>query len=356
MLKRIGRLQERLKDLQLGAMLITYPANRRYITGFTGSEGIILITMEESFLITDFRYVSQVKEQVPHITLMEHQGSPFKTLGEVCAKKNITAVAFEEDHLTYAAYHELQKALEGVHLNPVKKVVESLRMVKDEDELTTIRQAADIADHAFTQILSIIQPGMKEKEVALRLEFYMRETGASSSSFNIIVASGKRSALPHGIASDKELEAGDLVTLDFGALYKGYASDITRTIMLGTPTQRQKEIYDIVLTAQMETIERIRPGMTGMEADHIAREIITNRGYGEFFGHGTGHGLGSEVHEDPRLSKQGKIELAPGMVVTVEPGIYLPDFGGVRIEDDIVITETGCEVLTKSKKDLIVIN
>jgi Xaa-Pro aminopeptidase len=297
-----------------------------------------------------------VKEQAPHITLVEHQGSIFKTLGEVCEKRGITEVAFEEDHVTYSGFHNLQKDLGSVVLKPIKKIVETLRMVKDEDELSFIRQASEIADHAFSRILEVIQPGMKEKDVALKLEFFMRERGASSSSFDIIVASGKRSALPHGIASEKELEIGDLITLDFGALYRGYASDITRTIMLGTPNQRQEEIYNIVLTAQMETIDKIRPGMTGVEADHIAREVITNRGYGEFFGHGTGHGLGSEVHEDPRLSKQGKIELIPGMVVTVEPGIYLPDFGGVRIEDDILITEMGCEVLTKSKKELIVIH
>lgn len=184
----------------------------------------------------------------------------------------------------------------------MKKTVETFRMIKDEEELLTIRQAAQIADHAFSEILKTIQPGLRENEVALKLEWLMREQGASSSSFDIIVASGKRSALPHGIASDKVLEAGDLVTLDFGARYKGYASDITRTIVLGKPSLRQQEIYEIVLTAQMEAIDKIKPGMTGSEADHIAREYITGRGYGEFFGHGTGHGLGSEVHEDPRLS------------------------------------------------------
>lgn len=355
MQNRIHKLQGQLSQLQAEAMLITYPANRRYMTGFSGSAGVVVITSTEAIIITDFRYITQVKEQAPHVTLIEHHGVLNEALKDVCAKRGITSLAFEEDHVTYAGYKELNKTL-GVSLVPVKRVIETLRMIKDEEELSTLRRAAEIADQAFSEIIKIIRPGMKEKEVALQLELLMREQGASSSSFSIIVASGARSALPHGIASDKLLKEGDLVTLDFGAMYQGYASDITRTIMLGEPDARQKEIYEVVLTAQMKAIDEIRPGMTGVEADQIARKYITERGYGEFFGHGTGHGLGSEVHEDPRLSQQGKITLEPGMVVTVEPGIYLPGFGGVRIEDDIVITQTGCEVLTKSAKDFIIID
>lgn len=355
MQNRINKLQEKLSQLQVGAMLITYPANRRYITGFTGSAGVVVVTSKEAIIITDFRYVTQVKEQAPHVTLVEHQGSINEALRDICSQREVTSLAFEEDCVTYAGYQELKRDLD-ITLVPVKKVIEAQRMIKDEEELLVLRQAAKIADDTFSQILTHIKPGMKEKDVALQLELFMREQGASSSSFAIIVASGERSALPHGVASDKILETGDLVTLDFGALYKGYASDITRTIMLGTPDQRQREIYEIVLTAQMKAINEIQPGMTGIEADLIARDYITLRGYGEFFGHGTGHGLGSEVHEDPRLSKQGKTELRPGMVVTVEPGIYLPGFGGVRIEDDIVITESGCELLTHSPKELIILD
>lgn len=354
--QRIARLRKQMVQKGIQAMLISHPVNRRYITGFTGSAGLALITAEEAVLITDFRYLTQVKEQAPHMTLSEHKGRIFSTVAEECRKLGIKTLAFEQDHLTYAQYKQLEEALDGVPAEPVSGLVEQLRMIKDEEELAIIRQAARIADRTFEEIIKEIKPGMKEIEIAMRLEFLMREMGASSSSFDIIVASGKRSALPHGKASDKVLEKGDLVTLDFGAFYKGYASDITRTLMLGKPNEKQKEIYDIVLEAGKLAIDSIRPGITGREADAAARDYIAQHGYGDYFGHGTGHGLGLEVHEAPRLSIQGDTLLAAGMVVTVEPGIYLPDFGGVRIEDDVLVTESGCEVLTHCTKELIIID
>jgi Xaa-Pro aminopeptidase len=197
---------------------------------------------------------------------------------------------------------------------------------------------------------------VSEREAALEIEFFLRKNGATSSSFDTIVASGERSAMPHGVASDRVMGRGEFVTLDFGAYYKGYCSDLTRTVVLGPPTDRHREIYGIVREAQESVLERIRPGMTGREADAIARGIITRRGYGDCFGHGTGHGLGMEIHEEPRLSLGGNTVLEPGMTVTVEPGIYIPGFGGVRIEDDIVITAQGAEILTRAEKDLIVID
>ncbi len=354
--QRITRLRQQMAEKGIEAMLISHPVNRCYITGFTGSAGLVLITAEEAVLITDFRYVTQVKEQAPHVTLSEHKGQVFSTVAEECKKLGIKSLAFEQDHLTYAQHKQLEEALAGIPTHPVSGLVEQLRMIKDEEELKIIRQAARIADRTFEEIIKEIKPGMRENEVAMRLEFLMREMGASSSSFDIIVASGKRSALPHGTASDKVLERGDLVTLDFGAFYKGYASDITRTLMLGKPDEKQKEIYDIVLEAGKLAINSIRPGITGREADAVARDYIARHGYQDYFGHGTGHGLGLEVHESPRLSVQGDTRLAPGMVVTVEPGIYLPDFGGVRIEDDVLVTGSGCEVLTHCTKELIIID
>lgn len=354
--QRIERLRLSMAEAGVESMLVSHPVNRRYVTGFTGSAGFALITATEAILITDFRYVTQVKEQAPHMTLVEYKGFIFQAVAEQCKKLGVTALAFEQDHLTFAQHKELQDRLEGIATKPVSGLVEKLRMIKDQDELNMIRHAAQIADRTFAQIIQEIKPGMKEKDVAMRLEFLMREMGASSSSFDIIVASGKRSALPHGTASDKVLEKGDLVTMDFGALYQGYASDITRTIMLGQPSEKQKEIYDIVLEAGKRSIAAIRPGITGIEADAAARDYIAQHGYGDFFGHGTGHGLGLEVHEAPRLSVQGDMVLKAGMVVTVEPGIYLADLGGVRIEDDVVVTESGCEVLTHSTKELIIID
>lgn len=354
---RIRRLQEVLKEAGQEALLITHPANRRYVSGFTGSAGVVLITANDAFLITDFRYTIQANEQSPACQVLIHQGDMWQQVGEKCQELKLKSLAFEPDHLTFAEYKRLEGHLGNISLTPGEKWVETLRMVKDEEELKLVRRAAQIADEAFENILSEIRPGVSEREIAFRLEVLMRERGASSSSFDMIVASGKRSALPHGTASEKVIEKGDLVTLDFGAVYEGYVSDLTRTVVLGKPSEKQKEIYDIVLEACNRTIQALKPGMTGKEADAIARDYISAKGYGEYFGHSTGHGIGLEVHEGPRLSGlNGDDILIPGMIVTVEPGIYLPDLGGVRIEDDVLITETGCEVLTHSSKELIIID
>lgn len=354
-MKRVERLRKEMDEQGIGALLITDVTNRRYVTGFTGTSGFALVTAEHALLITDFRYVTQAQEQTPHFKVIKHRDSIWEQVAEQCQALGIEALAFEAEHLTYAAYRELEKQMGSRELKPTSALVENLRQIKDEQELARMQKAADIADRAYAHILTFIRSGMTEREVMHELEFTMRRLGASSSSFDIIVASGIRSALPHGVASDKRIETGDLVTLDFGAVYDGYCSDITRTVMVGEPTEKQREIYDIVLTAQKRTIDELRPGMTGREADAVARDAIAEKGYADHFGHGTGHGLGLNVHEAPRLSPKGETVLEPGMVVTVEPGIYIPDFGGVRIEDDVVITETGCRRLTKSDKDLIIL-
>lgn len=355
MKKRIDRLRERLKEQDLEALLVTHPMNRRYLTGFTGTAGMVLVTEKEAKLLVDFRYVEQAQKQAPHLDVVRVGGEPFRTVAGLCREWNVSRLAFEQDHLVYARAEKLKSILDGVEVVPVSNMVEKLRETKDADELETLRRAARIVDEVFAEILKEIRPGLRERDIAFRLEFLMREKGADSSSFDIIVASGPRSALPHGVASDRVLEKGDLVTLDFGALYEGYCSDITRTIVLGKPNERQREIYDIVLHAQQAALEAVRPGVTGRDVDKVARDIITDRGYGEQFGHSTGHGIGLEIHEAPTLSVNGETVLQSGMVVTVEPGIYLPGFGGVRIEDDVVVTEQGKEVLTHSPKNLIVI-
>lgn len=237
-------------------------------------------------------------------------------------------------------------------LVPVSGWVEQLRLIKTEDELAILQRAADIADETFEHICTYIRPGVSELDVANEMERYMRSLGATQSSFDSIVASGVRGALPHGVASDKLIEEGELVTLDFGALYNGYISDITRTVAVGEPSEQMKEVYEIVLAAQKRGVEQIRPGMKASEADKVVRDVIVEKGYGEAFGHSTGHGIGLEVHEMPALSSRNDTVLQCGMTVTVEPGIYLPGIGGVRIEDDIVLTETGNRRLTKSSKEL----
>ncbi|WP_028548794.1 M24 family metallopeptidase [Paenibacillus sp. UNC451MF] len=353
---RIERLRTVLQEQGLKALLITNAVNRLYMTGFTGSSGIVLISETKAYLLTDFRYMTQAPAQATAFEVVEHAPNPMETARDLLTKQGISKVGFEQNDMTYGAYQTTAKALSGIELAATDGIVEKLRVIKDESEIAVLQEAADLADRTFTHILNFLKPGAKEADIALEMEMFVRKNGAASTSFETIVASGERSALPHGKASDRILQADEFVTLDYGAYYKRYCSDITRTVVVGKPTDKHKEIYNIVLEAQMTALDKIKPGMTGKEADAVARDIIQRYGYGDYFGHGTGHGLGMEVHEAPRLSKNGETVLTPGMVVTVEPGIYLPGFGGVRIEDDIVVTDTGIKILTHSSKDLIALD
>lgn len=352
---RVQRLRDVMDSKGLEALWIESEFNRRYLTGFTGSAGYVLITKDRAILLTDFRYMTQAPQQAVDFEVIEH-AKVSDTLRGLLSDMNIKQLAFEQDHMTYVAYTTLAQELSPVELVPVSSIVEDIRMIKDAEELQIMREAADLADRTFSHILNYLKPGVSELDISLEMEFFMRKNGASSTSFDTIIASGERSALPHGVASEKLLQPNELITMDFGAIYKGYCSDITRTVMLGTPSDKQKEIYNIVLESQLYALEHIRPGMTGREADALSRDIITKYGYGPNFGHSLGHGVGMEVHEFPRLAKTGDTVLTPGMVVTVEPGIYVPGFGGVRIEDDIIITETGIEIITHSTKDLLVLD
>lgn len=352
---RLDKLRFALQEQGLQAILITNATNRQYMTGFTGSSGYVLITESKAYLLTDFRYMTQAPKQAIGYEVVEHAPKAMATVKDLLLKSGIAKVGFEQDDMTYGTFLSTSDALSGIELIATSGLVEKLRMIKDELELAVMQEAADLADRTFDHILSFIQTGTKEIDIALEIEIFMRRNGATSTSFETIVASGERSALPHGKASDRVIQTNEFVKLDYGAYFKSYCSDITRTVVVGQPTNKHKEIYSIVLEAQLETLDKIRPGMTGKDADAIARNVIKQHGYGDYFGHGTGHGLGMEIHEAPRLSVQGDTVLTPGMTVTVEPGIYLPGFGGVRIEDDIVITETGIHILTHSSKDLIVL-
>lgn len=352
-MERVEKLRSAMNEAGFEALLIGSQYNRQYISGFSGSSGYVLITGSKSILLTDFRYTVQAASQATGFEIVEHGTSPLQNVLDILKGEGLSGLAFEQDHVTYAEYLSWSKVLEGVKLVPSAGLVENLRMFKDEAELAVMQEAADLADRTFKHICGIIASGIRESDVALEMEVFMRSNGATSSSFDTIVASGERSALPHGVASDRIIGNNEFVKLDFGALYNSYCSDITRTVVVGKPSDRHLEIYNIVLEAQLHALENIKPGMTGMEADALARDVITRYGYGDNFGHSTGHGLGMEVHEAPRLSRLSDTILTPGMVVTVEPGIYLPGFGGVRIEDDIVITESGIKILTSSPKELI---
>lgn len=353
--ERVNRLRKLLVESSYEAILIGSDINRRYISGFTGSSGMVLITQDESYLLTDFRYRTQAPQQAAGFQIVEHGANPINDVRELLAKHGIKQLAFEQDHVVYSQYSAWAEALPGIELQPSGALVEKLRMIKDAAELKVMQEAADLADKTFSHILNIIKPGIRESDIALEMEVFMRSHGATSSSFDTIVASGERSALPHGVASDRLVGQDEFVKLDFGAYYQGYCSDLTRTVVVGTPTEKHREIYSIVLEAQLHALEHIKPGISGREADALARDVIAKYGYGDLFGHGTGHGLGMEIHESPRLSKLSDTILTPGMTVTVEPGIYIPGFGGVRIEDDIVITETGIKILTSSPKELIIL-
>ncbi|MBS2969601.1 aminopeptidase P family protein [Metabacillus sp. KIGAM252] len=351
----LEKLRNSFKSSEIDGMLITSEYNRRYMTGFTGSAGLAIISESKAVFITDFRYVEQAGKQAQGYEIIQHTGSIIEEAAEQAKKMGITKLGFEQDHITFAAYQQYQKAMNGITLAPVSGAVEKLRLIKSPAEIKILKEAAEIADAAYSHILHFVRPGLKEIDVSNELEFFMRKNGAASSSFDIIVASGFRSALPHGTASEKEIETGDFVTLDFGAYYKGYCSDITRTFAVGEPSDKLKEIYSVVLEAQLRGMNGIKAGITGKEADALTRDYIAEKGYGEYFGHSTGHGLGMEVHEGPALSSRSETVLESGMVVTVEPGIYIAGLGGVRIEDDTVVTENGNEALTSSPKELIIL-
>ena len=353
--QRIRRIRDMLREQKLDALLVTEPSNRRYISGFTGTSGLVVITPAAAWLLTDFRYVEQAGEQAPFFEVVEHQGEAVHTLKELLNKAGVRQLGFDQNHLVYGEYQRLQEALNPIRLVPTAEWVERLRYVKDPEEIRLIRKAVAIADQAFEHVLNILRPGIRECDVAAEIEYKMRRLGASGPAFDTIVASGPRSALPHGVASERVLQAGDMITLDFGARYQGYCSDLTRTVALGRVDDKLREIYRIVLEAQLKGLAEIRPGMTGREADAVVRSYISERGYGEAFGHGTGHAIGLDIHEAPSLSRRSESTLEKGMVLTVEPGIYLPGLGGVRIEDDVLLTETGLEVLTGAPKEFLVI-
>lgn len=355
MMLRVEKLRKKMREENLDAFLVMSPYNLRYLTSFTGTTGLAVITLEKAFLITDFRYIEQAASQVQGFEIIKNTGPIFDEVAILVQKEGLKVLAFEEATVSCLQYSILEEIIEA-DLIPISKMIEELREVKDKEEIIFIEKACSIADMAYDYILKMIQPGMSEIEVANQLDFYMRSLGASGVSFETIVASGVRSAMPHGVASKKLIQQGDLITLDFGCCYEGYVSDMTRTFAIGDPGEQLKEIYQIVREAQLAVIDVAKPGIIGKQLDAVARDYITKQGYGDAFGHATGHGIGLEIHEEPSVSLFcSEKQFVKGNVITDEPGIYLPGVGGVRIEDDLLITEDGNHVLTKSPKELIIL-
>ncbi|RIN96029.1 M24 family metallopeptidase [Mammaliicoccus sciuri] len=350
---KINKLREVMNEKGLEAVVILSPYNRRYLSGFTGTSGSLLITQDKSLLITDFRYIQQANDQAQDFEVINQEGPMLSKINDLIKEGQYKNVGVESHLITYNEYQALNT--DAVELSSIESVIETIRMVKDEFEIKLIQKAADIVDETYEHILKWVKPGMTENEVNNEMEMFMRSKGATCSSFDTIVASGHRGALPHGVASNKVIEEGDMITLDFGALYEGDVSDVTRTFAIGQPKEEMKKIYNIVLEAQLTALEQIKPGMTGKEADTIARDIIKSYGYGEQFGHSLGHGIGLEVHEGPALSQKSDIVLEENMCITLEPGIYVDGLGGVRIEDDVLVTKNGLQRFTKSSKDLIIL-
>ena len=353
------RVQELIKHSTLAAdagILIHKPSNMFYLSGYTG-EGLLVITHETRAIVTDFRYVEQAQREAPGWQV--HSISPLKghikLSAELAAKAGIRTVLYEDDQVTVKQYAAIQQAFEGCQFRPLNQLPEKLRQVKDAGELSHIRRACAISCQAFEQLLPRIKPGMTEKQIKHDLEFTMLALGADGIAFSTIVASGPNGSLPHAIAGDRQLQKGDMITFDFGALSGGYCADMTRTIALGEPDPQMRKIYDIVLHAQKTCQDALAPGKDCKAIDQIARDIIGEAGYGECFGHGLGHAVGIDIHEDPRLSQTANATLEPGIVMTVEPGIYVPGLGGVRIENSCVITQDGAESLVTAPRELIIL-
>jgi Xaa-Pro aminopeptidase len=355
MKKRLDKLRKVLELSKLDAILLSKYENYVYFSGFNGSYAYLLITKDSEFLFTDFRYVEQALLQAPNYELIKVNNNFIEMLNDKISSLDINTVGFESLVTTYNSYTEISETLKNIKLVPLKDEIDYIRSIKDKDEITKIEKAIEIADLTFSHILDYIRPNVSEKDIALEMEYFMKKNGASSVSFETIVASGFRGSMPHGIASDKLIESGDTIVLDFGAIYEGYCSDMTRTVFLGNPKDEMLKIYNIVLNAQNEAIQNIKEGLTGIEVDLHARRIIINEGYEDNFGHGLGHGVGLEIHESPRLSPSGKNILHKNMTVTIEPGIYISGVGGVRIEDVILIGEKKSKVLTKSSKEIIIL-
>lgn len=351
------RVREILKELNLDALVITDPYNMRYVSGFRGGEGIIYISETQKVLITDSRYTEQAEKESDFTVVEENRAHNRGTILKECMEKEGKtegfSMGYENTSLLCSQFDGLTEALPVENWVRLNQKVNDLRMVKTEEELKYLARAEEIGDIAFEKILKILKPGMTEMEVAVELEYLMKKEGAEDLSFNSIVASGVNSSMPHAIPGEKKLEEGDFITMDFGCKYKGYCSDMTRTVVLGKASEKQKEIYNTVLKAQLAALDAVKAGVTGKSVDKIARDIIAEAGYGDCFGHGLGHGVGLFIHENPGLSPSGETILEPGMIETVEPGIYVPGFGGVRIEDMVAVTEDGCKNFTHSPKELI---
>jgi len=359
--ERIKKFQAILKKENLDGFIvgplavdIVGPYNIRYLCGFSGDTGLLIVTLKSAYLLCDGRFHEQARKEVKGARVMPTKTQPaieLKALTQFHGRN--LRYGYEPENLTCGQLQIIRQNLEGVIMIPVEGAVESLSVIKDKIEVELIQKAIDITDTAFDRILGYLKPGLRENEVCAELEYQMKMLGSPKPAFDTIIASGYRSALPHGVASNKKIAKGDFVTFDFGASYRGYVADMTRTVVVGKATSRQKKVYNAVLRAQMAAIRKVKAGVSGKAVDAAARNSIDRAGYKRYFNHGTGHGIGIYIHCRPYLGTRSADILKRGMVITVEPGIYIPGWGGVRIEDDVLVTNKSGRVMNSSPKKLL---
>lgn len=352
--KRLGEVKLSLEANQ--AALVTDDISIFYFTGLANSEGNLLITADESYLLVDFRYIEAAEKNVKTSKVVMFS-QIYDVLNELISVNDIKEILLESDKVTISKYNEMQKNLKASlkDSDELSERIKLLRLIKNENEVEKLKKAQNIAEKAYLEVLNIVKPGITEKQIALELEYLMKKNGAEKIAFDLITVTGKKTSLPHGVPGDVQVETGDFVTFDIGAVYEGYHSDMTRTVVIGEASDEQKKIYNIVLKAHLEGLKAVKAGVRCCDVDKVCRDIIKEEGYGEYFGHGTGHGVGLEIHEEPRVNPKGETVLKPGMVITVEPGIYLPDKFGVRIEDTVLVTEEGFETFAHIPKELIIL-
>ncbi len=350
----VEKLRAWMEELGVSACLISYMDNVRWLTGFSGSSGFVIVSKSEGVFISDSRYSEQAREEVRGfpVVIYANPTTSAQAIAREVSRLGIRELGFEADHVTFSTHTLWKKEMPDVDFVPVEQLVDRLRMVKSPEEIARIREACGIADACFSHVLRMIQPGVREFDIALDVEFFIRRSGAKLA-FDVIVVSGERTSRPHGAPSEKRLEKGDFVTLDFGAMVGGYCSDITRTVVVGEASARQREIYQAVLEAEEAALSAMKPGVTAREVDGVARKVLESYGLNKYFGHGLGHGLGRAVHDVGRMNPTSEDVLAEGQVWTVEPGVYVEGFGGCRIEDDVLVGAEGVEVLTRSERRLL---
>ena len=355
-MNNISKIQAKLKEKKLDALLITDEKNQRYAAGFPFTDGVVLVAQKKAWLITDSRYIEAAETQAEGVTVQLYDAAHPLTerIKDAIREAHIFTLAAEDTKLSHAEFISYEREL-GLELHPAGTMLAELRASKSEEELAFMRAAQRISEGALDAVLHIIRPGMTEREVAAELVYHMLRGGSEGNSFDPIVVTGAKTSMPHGVPGDKIIQPGDFVTMDFGCIKGGYCSDMTRTVAVGSATEEMRNVYDIVLRAQLAGIKTAKAGIPGREIDAAARKVISDAGYGEYFGHGFGHSLGLDIHEAPNANPRGAVPMPAGAVCSAEPGIYLPGRFGVRIEDVMIIREGGCEIITKAPKELIIL-